>query len=244
MGPGRRRAFTMIELVLVIVIMAVLLGLALPNLKSPGGREALNAAAREFAAACSLARQQAISLEGPVRIRIDPEKGRWRIVLPAAEERTTRRGQLPASTVERHRELPRGVRISSLERAGIALELKPAGDAFPEVVFHPNGSSSGLGMELEGGGGRKMSVVVAQSTGRTRAWRGALAKGDSTSPAGEGDGHRIIGRSEEERIESYRNVIGRLVADQRRQFELNQGGMSEAEYFAMMEEERSRGKER
>lgn len=238
MRTSGRNAFTMIELVLVIVIMAVLLGMILPNLKGPGGREALNSSTREFAAMCSLARQQAISLEGPVRIRIDAENKRWRLVLPAKDERASRRNDLPASTVERHRELARGVRISALERGGNALELKPMGGTYPEVTFFPNGASSGIGVELEGSGGKKMSIVVAQATGRVRTWRGGLDREEAAPGAESGDGHAVIAQTEEERLEGYKKVVGRLVADQRRQFEMNQGGLSEAEYYAMKEEER------
>jgi prepilin-type N-terminal cleavage/methylation domain-containing protein len=69
--PGRmsrRGAFTLLEMLIVLVIIAILAGLALPHIRGNTESVAINAACRQLVADLSLARQRAISQRSTVAV--------------------------------------------------------------------------------------------------------------------------------------------------------------------------------
>lgn len=69
--PTRPVAFTLPELLVVLVVIAVLLGLALPRLAGAADRAAVHSAAADAAAAFRSARSAAIYRRAPVAVMID-----------------------------------------------------------------------------------------------------------------------------------------------------------------------------
>jgi prepilin-type N-terminal cleavage/methylation domain-containing protein len=64
----RARAFTLLEMLIVLVIIAILAGLALPHIRGNTESVAINAACRQLVADLSLARQRAISQRSTVAV--------------------------------------------------------------------------------------------------------------------------------------------------------------------------------
>jgi prepilin-type N-terminal cleavage/methylation domain-containing protein len=133
-----RRAFTLIELLAVLLIMGLIAGLAFPNLSLRSERAVLDAA-REVAATFAYARQRAVATGAPHRVVLDLDVGAWWIeaqpeppslfappeALPAQDAAHTIALAPPARAAEefaplpgpsgRPRELPDELRFDSIE---------------------------------------------------------------------------------------------------------------------------------
>ena len=81
--PAIERAFTLLELLAALVILAVSFAIVLPALTAGGGVEAASAA-RTIAAGLRQTRDRAISLGAPQALWLDVEQGRFAL---AGEER-------------------------------------------------------------------------------------------------------------------------------------------------------------
>lgn len=68
----RRRAFTLLEMLIVLVIIAIIAGLALPHIRGNTESVAINAACRQLVADLSYARQRAISQRSTVAVVFIP----------------------------------------------------------------------------------------------------------------------------------------------------------------------------
>lgn len=142
--PGQGRGFTILEVLVVMVIVAllfaatpVLLQAALPSLR-------LQAASRDLAASLRLARSLAVSRGTAAEVRLDLERRRYRI-----------------PGLSKEHELPRGV---SLRSTGATT---PGGREAVLVRFFPDGSSTGGRIEL-GAGDRAYVLEVDRVRGRAR----------------------------------------------------------------------------
>ncbi len=83
---GRRRGFTLIEVMAVVVIIGLVMGLVVPNLTASRGAE-LELSARDVAAGLELARERAIVTGAAHRAFLDLEVGSVRIDWHVSEER-------------------------------------------------------------------------------------------------------------------------------------------------------------
>jgi prepilin-type N-terminal cleavage/methylation domain-containing protein len=72
----QQRAFTLIELLAVLLIMALVIGVTLPNLSLRSERVVLDAAQR-FAASLAYTRQRAVATGTPHRVVIDLDAAAW-----------------------------------------------------------------------------------------------------------------------------------------------------------------------
>lgn len=75
--PNKRRAFTLIELVLVMTIMIVILGIVSPSLKGFFHARNLNNEARRFLSLTRYGSSRAIAEGVPVELWIDPRQSRY-----------------------------------------------------------------------------------------------------------------------------------------------------------------------
>ena len=76
--PAHAPGFTLIELLAVLLIAGLLGGLVIPNLGATR-TSALREEARKLAASLELARQRAVVTGIAHRLRLDPERGRYRV---------------------------------------------------------------------------------------------------------------------------------------------------------------------
>jgi prepilin-type N-terminal cleavage/methylation domain-containing protein len=68
LGGGRCRAFTLIEMLVVLIIIALLAALALPHIRGNQESVAINAACRQLVDDLSFARQKAMSIRGTIAV--------------------------------------------------------------------------------------------------------------------------------------------------------------------------------
>ncbi|MCC5875086.1 MAG: prepilin-type N-terminal cleavage/methylation domain-containing protein [Candidatus Sumerlaeia bacterium] len=270
----RRRGVTFLEIMVVIVILGILAAVALPNMMGTRSRAALRTAARSMTSAGIQARQAAIAYGKETELIIDMENGSWMILLmPEEEDERVNRGRRRApvrssmrteremapgyTSEEQIRELPSRVTFGEITTWSDKDDARPATNRRRGVVradlhrltFYPNGSSSGMAIELKNDRDRSLTVDFDRSSGRPEIYEGPpktlaqkltdmglnpedygifderdLAAGEGRRP---GEGFTRIGWSEEERIGHYESVAERLMRRaQRRHTEENEGAAS------------------
>ena len=132
---------SLLEVVVVLGVLALMAGIAVPRL--PGvGATAVEVAARRLADAAAVGRDGAILSGRPVRLVLDLDAGRWTLGRESAA-------------------LPPGVRLRAVAsgadvvRAGLAaLTFDPAGDPLPVWVDLADGRGHGARVVLPAAGGR------------------------------------------------------------------------------------------
>ena len=142
-----RRAFTMIEVVLVLVVLAVVIATAAPALRGWSQGSKLHDAARQVMAAAQFARSQAASTATPYRLQVDPNGASFALgVLDDAEQQyVPAAGEWGQATP-----VPQGFRIEltggSAEAIG-AIDCYPDGRTTPATlrVVSPKGDTIELG---------------------------------------------------------------------------------------------------
>jgi general secretion pathway protein H len=142
-----QRGFTLIELVVVLFLLAIATGLALPAVGRALGSLELRAQAAGISAFLRYGREQAITRRAAHEVRVEPEARRLTLI-PVGAERPKAQKQLSAR-----------VRIS----------VEPPA---PVITFSPQGFSSGASLRLEGEGGRVHRISVDPITGRVSTRRG------------------------------------------------------------------------
>lgn len=180
-----RRGFTLLELMLVVLLMGIVAGAAVVNLKDRQDSYALGAAARDLAAALRFAATQA-RMEGVgYRVRWNPERSEYRVEV-------IREGQREFGPAAGWAGLPRlfarGVRVSAVRPGGQVVE------AMPEAVeFGPDGSGFWGTLELRGRGEQAVGIRILPWTGQVvveeqRDETGVYSAGSSGGDDGVGGG--------------------------------------------------------
>ncbi len=258
-----RRGLTFVEVLLVLVIMLVLLGVALPNMSGPRDRMALRSAVRDLATGGMLARQMAVSYGEKTYLVIEPENNQWYLELsPDAAEvreqraRTHRRARRASDAQghqtmaeERTRDLPTRVEFVTLMRDGEELPLRDK----IRVVFHPNGMTSGIAIEVRNGRGDTSTVDFEPGMARPEIYAGSprtqaerlramglnpedygipddtMASANDGRAPGEGF-YQAAGWSSEERVQAYRDAVDRMVDRSRTRHDAAEAGGPAAYY--------------
>lgn len=140
--------FTLLELIVVLAIMGLVVGFAIPALTSSSGTE-LRASARTLAAALRRTRNHAVSTNSAAALSVDVDKHQFAV---AGERRT--------------RTLPTSVKLK-LFTARSELDSEARG----RIRFFPDGSSTGGRVTLSGKGGI-YSVDIDWLTGRIQLLTG------------------------------------------------------------------------
>lgn len=250
---GRRdRGMTFLEIMIVIVILAVLLAVVLPNMAGPREKAALRGASRQLASAGILARQLAISYQEETTLMLRPKTGEWQLELsPEADEKRARRKKEKAvgTEEEQRRTLPARIRFNSIKTNNQEESLE--GEV--RLTFYPGGSCSGMTLELASERGRSITVDFERATGRPDVYLGApkslaqrlkeqgfdpAAYGlvddsplDSAAGSEPGEGfYRVAGQSSDERVAAYKDAIDRMMERSKTRYESNKAGGPGAYY--------------
>ena len=139
-------AFTLLEVVVVLAVLGLAIGLALPRFGDVSAL-AVDAAATELAATINLTRERAILGARPLRLALELDAGRWTVT---GTDTPRERGALPA------RVRLRRVTCGDASRGAgvVTIDFDPAGDPLPARL------------ELSDDRGHAATVVVPPAAGR------------------------------------------------------------------------------
>ena len=140
-----RRAFTMIEIVLVLVIISTALALSAPSLRGWGQGAKLRDAGEQFVSAARWARAEAIATATPHRIELDSSAASYTVTRQLGSEYAAVTGELGRPTM-----LPQDYR----------LELASGGED-QVIAFYPNGRSTPAVVRITSSGGDTVEVACA-----------------------------------------------------------------------------------
>lgn len=141
--PAHQRAFTLLELVVVLALAAILMALVPPLLSKGVSSAELKGAARELTAALKYARSQAITRHQEAVLTLDLQRRRFRV--------TGRK---------RSYALPDDIEISL-----VTARSEITADRIGKIRFFPDGTSTGGRITL-GQGERKYQVDINWLTGQ------------------------------------------------------------------------------
>jgi prepilin-type N-terminal cleavage/methylation domain-containing protein len=164
-----RHGFSLIELMMVIVLMGLVLGIALPRVNIEGAR--VNATIRSLTAAVSVAQRLAVTEQHNVIVAFDSASGRIRVhsddnnngVMDATERVTSTplgegvvfgRGAVPALT------------FTTGSTGGQTFNFTRTSTGYPAVIFRRDGSASE-------NGGFYLTTVKGSASGNPRWSRAA-----------------------------------------------------------------------
>lgn len=183
MGQGvarTRRGFSLVELVIVMLIMGIVAGLAVPKLNL--SRYRVDGVALAVRAALQTAQRTAISRQYDVIVSFDTANNRIRIA-PDPDNSGTIDGT--ESTLARWRPLgasegnlfglpPRGFSAATVSTPVVGSTLRKV-NGWPSITFHRDGSASSDAevylLNAARGRPQYRVVTLVRSTGRTDAWR-------------------------------------------------------------------------
>ena len=182
----RRRAFTMIELMFVVVILGILFGVVLPRLTGGDSVIALRTTANQVARLGSFARQSAISLNQPVVLSFHKEERVWYLSLPPRDKKDRRaqrdwdrrvfpdpEDRIPGSDEEFTNTLHRKLDFKEFRLNG---EMVQGRDPF-RIWFYPNGTAEQATivlttLEKDTEDAVQITVEFERSTGLASAYEG------------------------------------------------------------------------
>ncbi len=151
-------AFTLIELVVVMTLLAVAVGMIVPRMGKSIGRVALREAAGRLAqtartvGALAVARRQELTLE------IDLSRGAYRILMPSSDgapgELTTVQGSWL-----RGAQWPKSIRVRDFRRG----DGTRATGGSERIRFYPDGTSSGAALQLTDADTTQQIIIHAHS---------------------------------------------------------------------------------
>jgi len=155
----RRRAFTLIEMLVVLGLLAVVAGLIVPRMGRSLGQRELREAAARFAHTARTVRELAVSRQRICAIELDLDAGAYGITWQSAEGTDGQLQTVRASWLKQGR-WPESVRVSGYRTP----DGSSAVSGLQQVKFMPDGTSSGASIRLEGGDGT-CSVVICPHNG-------------------------------------------------------------------------------
>lgn len=175
MTSPRPRGYSFIELLFVTALIAVLAGIAIPQLLTTLDRSRAWAAARYLAARMAMARTHAVMRSAHVALRFDPDRSDVTFQMFVDENHNGVRTIDIASHVDRP--LEAAARLSDLF-PGVVIGI--AGDLGTDPVrigatdllsFTPLGTATPGTIYVRGRDGTQLAIRVLGATGRTRLMR-------------------------------------------------------------------------
>lgn len=157
---NKKKGFTLIELIVVMVVLSIVMALSLPNFRGMTQKSELKTASREIVSTVRLARSLAVFTGKLVVLKIDVDGRKYRLVVEKDEKE---KEDDRVNTYERVRELPRDVKFSNIEADEGDLE-----NNIVYVFFYQDGSASQTLITLENKKGRQADIEIYRNTGMAR----------------------------------------------------------------------------
>ena len=150
------RGFTLVELMVVLLIMAVVLAVAAPALRGAWHDARFRSASRNVAGRLTFARHKSIASGTPVRVVFDLRNNSTRIEFQKKDGRFA-----PLNTADaRGRPLPENTALASVQGPGIE-----PGNSRPAATFFPDGTAESRNISIASGDLDSVSITVSPATG-------------------------------------------------------------------------------
>ena len=183
---GRRSAFSMLELMLVLAIVVVVAALAVPAVQGTISNQAITSGADRIRVAMGQARVQAIRT-GTVCAFFYQRNGQWFDVAALADHgrlTSQQRGGRPLTIEDRDVSdnwLPRQVRFvggeTQLDSRSESTKESTGVAAIDAVLFYPDGTSQDAKLYVQDERGRLMAVELRGLTGQAKTIRSVSRNG-------------------------------------------------------------------
>ena len=177
-----QKGITLLELTVVVIILSAMMLFSIPNMRGIHERNKMITATRQIVGLLRYARAEAITSEHETEIRIDMEKGKYRLDLNKYKYYQIRgSGDVLAKKmeqIEQIQDLPRFLRFKK-----VVTEMDPSGRGkISKIVFFPDGSATWANITLENRPKRKedkareITIEVPHATGLPHVLKPNVAK--------------------------------------------------------------------
>jgi type II secretion system protein H len=167
------RAFTLVELMIVIAIIGIMTAMIIPELRGTYEDALLRSTSRQLINACSIAQSRAISVSQPHRVRLEPDTGKYLIEKRVRGQGTA--GFIPAADiVGGEGELDRRITVEFRlpEAGGFDAATGPPGEESqsvePVITFFPDGTADAREVLLQDRQGFRLLLRINPTTARVR----------------------------------------------------------------------------
>jgi type II secretion system protein H len=175
---SRHSGFSLIEIMVVMVLMAVVAAAIIPEMRGTYADAVLRSTARKMASALTMASSQAVTFGKPHRVRLDAVQHRYRIEPVGPSSGKDARGiapRRPPQEGELDSRVSIVVRPTAVEDdvpTGVKPGTTPADGtrdhAGRGITFYPDGTADGVEIRLQVGEGGGMALLVNPVTSRVR----------------------------------------------------------------------------
>lgn len=193
-GTGPRRAFTFVEIMIVIVLLGIIASLVMPRIGFLFKTGKLESSARELTGVLRLARHMAILSGEGAQVVIDPVAASFRIepvILdaegrPLDDERLSRSQRRDRERDERFEISGEATRPRTLKEH-VFFTIVHSGaplyeDELPRVVFLPDGSACSATIGIQNEENEALAVVVYRTTGLSKVMPGTPVLPENVAP--------------------------------------------------------------
>jgi type II secretion system protein H len=176
----RLAAFTLVELMVVMVLIGIMTAMILPEMKGTYEDALLRSTSRELVSVCGVASSHAVSANQAFRLRLDRSTGHYSVErrgsdrgpagrIVAAREVTGGEGKLDDRiSVEIHQSADDATEVADQQSSQVPsrrAEMEPRGDG---ITFYPDGTADASEIVLRDRDGFRLALRINPVTARVR----------------------------------------------------------------------------